>query len=74
MDIIVSIFYFALGLFIYFMPTVVGYANKKQNAGAILLVNLLLGWTLIGWVIALTWSVCKDPQTTVIIKEVQKET
>jgi hypothetical protein len=30
--------------------------RKHPNAGAIAVLNLLLGWTFIGWVIALVWS------------------
>jgi hypothetical protein len=42
---------------IYFMPTVIALARGHHNGFAIFLTNLLLGWTLIGWVIALIWSV-----------------
>lgn len=47
-------------LVIYFAPTIVGYS--KRNAGAIFLLNLLLGWTFIGWVVALIWAATKDRQ------------
>ena len=43
-----------VGLLIYFLPTIVG--RRKRNAGAIFVLNLLLGWTLIGWVVALVWA------------------
>jgi hypothetical protein len=39
---------------VYFVPAYVG--RKKRNAAAILALNLLLGWTLIGWVVALVWA------------------
>jgi len=42
---------------IYFLPTVIALARGHHNGFAIFLTNLLLGWTLIGWVIALIWSV-----------------
>lgn len=29
---------------------------NKANASAILILNFLLGWTLIGWVVALVWA------------------
>jgi len=48
----------ALGLCVYFLPAIVGRA--KRNSMAIFLLNLLLGWTLVGWVIALVWAACKD--------------
>ena len=41
----------------YFLPTVIALARSHHNGFAIFLTNLLLGWTLIGWVIALIWSV-----------------
>jgi uncharacterized membrane protein len=41
-------------LLIYFLPSIIG--GKKKNANAIFLLNLFLGWTLIGWVIALVWA------------------
>lgn len=41
----------------YFLPTVIALARGHHNGFAIFLTNLLLGWTLIGWVIALIWSV-----------------
>ncbi|MEQ8433855.1 MAG: superinfection immunity protein [Oceanicaulis sp.] len=42
---------------LYFLPTVIALARSHHNGFAIFLTNLLLGWTLIGWVIALIWSV-----------------
>jgi len=47
-------------LSIYFIPAIYAYGNKRKNAGAITVLNLLLGWTLLGWVIALVWAVKKD--------------
>jgi len=47
-------------IFIYFLPTIVGCCKKKKNAGAIFVLNLFLGWTFIGWVIALVWATTED--------------
>jgi len=51
-----------LGFFlvIYFLPFVVAIVNKKKNTSAIFVLNLFLGWTGIGWVIALIWAVMND--------------
>ena len=46
-----------LFLAFYFLPTIIGYARHKRNATAILVLNLFLGWTVIGWIVALIWSV-----------------
>ncbi len=43
-------------LLIYFLPTLVAY--DLANRGQIFILNLFLGWTLLGWVIALIWA-CK---------------
>jgi hypothetical protein len=42
----------------YFVPTIVGW--KKKNSGSIMMLNLFLGWTLIGWVIALCWALAVE--------------
>lgn len=41
-------------LLIYFLPTIAG--RKHPHAAGIFVVNLFLGWTLIGWVVALAWA------------------
>ena len=46
-----------LGVF-YFIPTILGW-RKKQGI-AICILNLFLGWTLIGWVAALIWASLED--------------
>lgn len=35
---------------------------NKRNADAIVALNFFLGWTFIGWVIALVWALIKDPE------------
>ena len=55
----------------YFLPTVVAYSNKKNNKGSVTVINIFLGWTVIGWIIALAMAVSKDhePHTVVISKD-----
>ena len=45
-------------LALYFLPSIIGYSHR--NFGSIFLLNLLLGWTAIGWIIAIIWSVSDD--------------
>lgn len=45
---------------LYIVPSIIAFLAQKKNSGAILALNLLLGWTLIGWVISLVWSLCND--------------
>jgi hypothetical protein len=53
---------FALALF--FLPTLVARSRSHPNTTAIFLVNLLVGWTFIGWVVALVWA-CTRPAVVV---------
>ncbi|MGO0684084.1 superinfection immunity protein [Pseudomonas fulva] len=41
---------------LYFLPSMNAKSRKHPNAGSIFALNLLLGWTLIGWVVAVVWS------------------
>lgn len=44
----------------YFLPTIIALKRHRQ-AGAVLVLNLFLGWTLIGWVIALAIACSARP-------------
>lgn len=52
-----GIIIFILGLLLYFLPTVLAVIRKHPNTLAIFLLNFFLGWSFIGWVVALVWSV-----------------
>ena len=41
---------------LHFWPTIVARHRNHPSSGGILALNLFLGWTLIGWVVALAWS------------------
>lgn len=41
---------------VYFIPSFVAGGRNHRNANAILALNLLLGWTFLGWAIALIWA------------------
>jgi hypothetical protein len=62
MELVPGIIILLLGIAFYFIPFIVATSNKKSNAGAIGALNLLLGWTLVGWVVALVWAMSKDVQ------------
>src|SRR5690606_9718792 len=53
-----------IGIVVYFIPYFIG--NDRQNAGGIFVVNLLFGWTLVGWVGALIWALVDDKKVTYI--------
>ena len=41
---------------LFFLPTVIALLRNHHNWVPIALVNVLLGWTVLGWVVALVWS------------------
>ena len=43
----------------YFLPALIAFLRNHKNKLAIFLLNLLLGWTVLGWVGSLVWSVMK---------------
>jgi len=44
---------------LYFLPTLIAFLRQHKNKLAIFLLNLFLGWTILGWVVSLVWSVMK---------------
>lgn len=46
----------------YFLPTIVAASTRHRQLPAIAAVNLLLGWTGLGWVAALVWTLIRVPQ------------
>ncbi|MBF0277321.1 MAG: superinfection immunity protein [SAR324 cluster bacterium] len=51
---------FGIGIFmIYFLPSFIGRSHRDKLS--IWILNLFLGWSFLGWVIALIWAVTKDP-------------
>lgn len=54
--IIVVIIVVAVALVLHFLPFIVALLRHHQDTAAIFILNLLLGWTFIGWIIALVWS------------------
>jgi hypothetical protein len=55
----VGIVVFLALLCIYFLPTIIALLRRQPNTLAIFLLNFFLGWSFIGWVVALVWSVTK---------------
>lgn len=43
-------------LFLYFAPFVSALISRHPSAGAIGILNILLGWTFVGWVVAAAWA------------------
>lgn len=55
--------FWLVSLLLYFLPAFL--ARNKPNFTSILILNILAGWTFIGWIIALIWAISSDSQLPV---------
>ncbi len=44
----------------YFLPTIVAVGCGHRHWAAVFILNLFLGWTFLGWVVALVWAFMAD--------------
>ncbi len=44
------------GMFLYFVPTMFAFVREHPQKAAIFALNLLLGWTILGWAGAFVWA------------------
>lgn len=50
-----------VALVIYGLPSIIAYARRVPSVGSVVVINVLLGWTFVGWVVALALAV-RDPK------------
>jgi hypothetical protein len=46
----------SMSLALYLLPCLIGWARRAPDIGAIAVIDILLGWTFIGWVVALAMA------------------
>jgi hypothetical protein len=61
MHLILALFLLPFGA-IHFLPTIVALLRNSRHTLAIFFVNLLLGWTIVGWVVAMVWAATSEPK------------
>ena len=52
----------------YFVPAVIAKQRDANNFGVIFGINLLFGWTVLGWIAALIWAIIEPTKMKVTIK------
>ena len=52
--------FFGTGFVLYFLPTLVALLREKYDKLSIFLLNFFLGWSVIGWIVALIWAFKND--------------
>ncbi|MGI9459302.1 MAG: superinfection immunity protein, partial [Pirellulales bacterium] len=57
---ILVLFWIFVLLPIYFVPSYIAFKKQKLQKTAIVVLNVFLGWTFLGWVVALVWACMED--------------
>ena len=50
-----------IGLWLYFLPTVMAIIRRTKRPATIFSVNLIFGWTLAGWIATVIWVLRERP-------------
>jgi Na+/H+-dicarboxylate symporter len=60
---------FILTLFVmYWLPTIIAIVRHAPSALGVAALNFFLGWTVIGWLLALVWALAANPQQVIVIE------
>jgi hypothetical protein len=54
---------------LYFLPTIVAFNRNRHNKGAIFVLNLFLGWTVLGWVVSMVWAVSSSQSPVIVVQQ-----
>ena len=54
--IVITIICCCIAFIIYFIPSIVAFKTKHIEKKTILVINLFLGFTFIGWIVSLLWA------------------
>jgi Superinfection immunity protein len=63
MEVVMFVCYALGGILLYLTPTIVAANRDHPNTGAIAAINILAGWTFLGWVVAFIWSLAAVPKS-----------
>jgi Superinfection immunity protein len=54
-----------LAAILYFIPTGIANQRRVKNRGSIIFINIVFGWTVLGWIAALLWAIMEAPEEPV---------
>ena len=61
----------AASVLLYLLPLLIGWARHVPDIGAVAVINIVLGWTLAGWALALALALRTVNRATPVIQVVQ---
>ena len=47
-------------LFVYMIPMFIAIIRHHKQKISVIILNLFLGWTFVGWIMALMWALSED--------------
>lgn len=57
----------------YMIPSIIAYRRWHRSYKAIIALNILLGWTFLGWVVCLVWSLSGDTEPKTLVEMEPKD-
>lgn len=68
MEVLSALLVLVIALAAYFLPTIIAFVRGHASKWGIFATNLLLGWSLIFWIVTLIWSLSNkgQSQTTIV--------
>lgn len=64
---IFTLMFFAVLLALSFLPTLIAWQGGKKVL-AVFLINLFLGWSILGWLVALILAICSEKKEVIEMK------
>jgi len=55
--------------FMYCLPTLIAIVRQAPSALGVAMLNFFLGWTVVGWILALIWALAANTSPHVIVIE-----
>jgi len=61
-----------ISLAAYFLPSLIALVRHHHNKTALMVTNLLLGWTGVVWLVTLIWAFTSQKETSIVINNTQE--
>ena len=58
-----------LGIFLYLLPSIIASARNLPRSNGVFVLNLFLGWTVVGWVVAMVMACRPEPTPPVMVTQ-----
>jgi hypothetical protein len=67
---ILALIFIIVGIGAYFVPGIIAQVRHVPNSGSVWIINIFLGWTFVGWIVALAMA-CRSqlPAQQVIVQQ-----